>query len=179
MNEQELIEHINKYLSYDAKRGELIYKVSRGPRSEGSRAGSLGTGGYRKISIGPVGNHKQYMEHRVMFLLKEGRWPGIIDHINGIRDDNRWENIRECTQQQNCMNTSSRKGTSSKYRGVRIREVISFGDYVPKYLAQIYHNKKNVHLGYFDSEVEAAKAYNAASKMYFGKFGKLNTINED
>lgn len=179
MLEQELINHMNKSLSYDPETGEFTYKVARGPRKAGDVAGTICNHyGYRIIGVGPKGSHRTYGAHRLAFLLMEGRWPGIIDHKNGVRDDNRWENLRECTQQQNCMNTSSRRGTSSKYRGVRKRNrwVSSLNENRVVWLAQIYVNKKNKHLGYFDTEDAAAEAYNEAARMYFGEYAKINEI---
>ena len=177
MTEQELINYMSKSLSYDPISGDFIYKVARGPRKAGDVAGTICKHyGYRIIGVGPKGSHRTYGAHRLAFLLMEGRWPGVIDHRNGVRDDNRWENLRECTQQQNCMNTSSRRGTSSKYKGVRRRVDIYYGEECVRWLAQIYYNKKNIHLGYFVEEDDAARAYNLAARMYFGQYSKINEI---
>jgi len=176
LSESEVLSHVEKYLSYDPISGHFTYRVARGPRKAGSRAGGINGFGYRCIGIGPSGKQKQYLEHRLAFLLMEGRWPKLIDHINGIKDDNRYENLRECTQQQNCMNTSSRRGASSKYKGVRRRVDTYYGEDCVRYLAQIYVNKKNKHLGYFVNEDDAARVYNLAARMYFGQYSKINEI---
>jgi hypothetical protein len=179
MTDAELLDYVNSYLSYDPESGDFVYKVSRGPRKEGDIAGSVSVHGYRTIGVGPKGSHRQYGAHRLAFLIMEGRMPGIIDHINGIKDDNRYCNLRECTTQQNCMNTSSRRGSSSKYRGVHVRVEWRRNSFVKLWIAGIYHNKKKVHLGYFDDEALAAKAYNEAALEYFGEFAKLNVIEGD
>ena len=76
-----------------------------------------------------------------------------LDHINGIRDDNRIENLRDCTQQQNTFNTKSRPNSTSKYKGVHWKKDIK------KWSAQYTLNSKNYHIGCFDTELEAAQAY--------------------
>lgn len=88
-----------------------------------------------------------------------------VDHINGNSLDNRKENLRICTSQQNSMN---RKNTKSLAKGVRFRK-----DH-KKFQARIVLNGKEKHLGYFNSCDEAAKAYNKAALEYFGSFAKLN-----
>ena len=62
---------------------------------------------------------KYYSEHRLIWLYHCGKWPKeCIDHINGVRDDNRIENLREATNQQNQFNRKSEKDSSSQYKGV-------------------------------------------------------------
>ncbi|MBK8106016.1 MAG: HNH endonuclease [Betaproteobacteria bacterium] len=57
--------------------------------------------GYRQVRV----NGKQYREHHLVWLLHNGRMPsGELDHINCVRDDNRIENLRECTREQNTQN---------------------------------------------------------------------------
>ena len=169
----ELLSYIRMTFYYNVKEGGLYYFESKGPRKARSRAGSLSkSNGYRTVGIGGKGNQKQYREHRLIFLYHNGRLPKTIDHINGDRGDNRIENLRECTQQQNCMNTSSRKGSTSKYRGVRKLE--ENGKIL--WIAQVFHKGKNIHLGRFNKEDEAAMAYNIRAKECFSEYAKLNEI---
>jgi hypothetical protein len=95
----------------------------------------------------------------------------VVDHINSNPLDNRRFNLRIVTQQQNIMNKSAKKNGSSKYIGIRFREKIN------KWEANIYVNNKQMYLGIFETEIEAAKARDTASKKYFGEYGKLNFIN--
>lgn len=61
---------------------------------------------------------KKLRAHRLAWLIKTGKWPEFIDHKNGIRDDNRWENLREVTKQENNLNAGIAKNNSSGRVGV-------------------------------------------------------------
>jgi len=93
-----------------------------------------------------------------------------VDHINGNGLDNRRCNLRLCEHKQNMANQGSRKNTSSKYKGV------TFYKRDQKWQAKISPNGKTIHLGYFDSEIEAAKAYNRKAVEVFGEFARLNDL---
>ena len=101
---------------------------------------------------------KIYLEHRLIWLYHHGVWPkDQVDHINGIKVDNRIENLRECTVQQNNFNRKS-YGKTSKYKGVcwnREKE---------KWRAQYKYKRKVNHVGYYTTEEEAAEAYRKATE---------------
>jgi len=112
---------------------------------------------------------RSLMSHRAAFCLMEGRWPTHqIDHINGFRDDNRWCNLREATNQQNQQNTRSAKGSSSKFVGV------AWCKKAKKWTAYICPDGTKVHLGNFTSEEEAALVRDEAAKRMFGHYARLN-----
>ena len=92
------------------------------------------------------------------------------DHINGNGLDNRRCNIRLCEHRQNMWNQGSRKNTSSIYKGV------TFFKRDGSWQAKIAPNGKTIHLGYFQTEAEAAQAYNEKAKEIFGEFAKLNDL---
>jgi hypothetical protein len=96
-----------------------------------------------------------------------------IDHINGNGLDNRKENLRFCTHRQNCQARRKRnKNVTSKYKGV------SWLKDSKKWRARIYHaDGYREHLGYFESEIEAAKAYDKAALELFGDFATCNFAN--
>lgn len=92
----------------------------------------------------------------------------FTDHINGNTLDNRRCNLRVCTRTENGRNRKKHKNSKSKYKGVYLEG--------RKWRVQIRVNKKLVNVGTFDSEIEAAKAYNEAALKYFGEFAKCNLI---
>lgn len=96
--------------------------------------------------------------------------PGsIVDHRYGNGLDNRKENLRIATISQNLYNRrKTSKKTTSKYKGVHLKRESS------KYAAAISCNGKRIFLGYFENEIDAARAYDNAAKIYHGEFAVLN-----
>lgn len=94
-----------------------------------------------------------------------------VDHINGIKTDNRRINLRECTRQQNNanINKSLKLKASTKYKGVSLQKS-------GKYRAMIGYNNERIHLGYFITAEEAAKAYNEKAIELYGEFARQNII---
>ncbi len=110
---------------------------------------------------GPTNEHM----HRVINKTPEGF---ETDHINKDKLDNRKENLRTATKQQNNFNRSSLKNTSSQFKGVSWRKDKT------KWSAQIRINNKKTHLGYFGGESDAAKCYDVHAVKYHGEFASLN-----
>lgn len=105
--------------------------------------------------------------HRIVMNAGKGK---VIDHINGNGLDNQKKNLRECTHAENCKNMGQYASNTSGYKGV------SWNKCRGMWQAYIKDNGKQRHLGYFPDVIQAAKAYNKASKKYYGKFGKPNVI---
>jgi hypothetical protein len=93
---------------------------------------------------------------------------GRIDHVNGRRCDNRRENLRAATHQQNQWNQKVRRSNASGFKGVFWRADRS------KWYAHITVDRKSHYLGYYSTAEEAAKAYNRAAEKYFGEFARVN-----
>ena len=109
---------------------------------------------------------KNVFMHREILGLKFG--DGIkTDHWNHNGLDNQRHNLRICTNAENCRNQRVHKH-SSMFKGV------TWWKTRQKWMARIYYNYKQIHLGYFDSEIEAAKVYDRAALKYHGEFAKLN-----
>jgi hypothetical protein len=107
--------------------------------------------------IYPKINGKRVLQHRIIsaaFLGLDINDKNIqVDHINGIRHDNRLENLRLVTHQQNQHNYTKAKGYHWNKRDC-------------KWQAQIRLNGKNKHLGYFENKEDARNAYLNAKKIY-------------
>jgi len=97
----------------------------------------------------------------------------IIDHKNHITHDNQRKNLRICTKQQNLFNRKINKHRFfSKYKGV-------VAGYSKKFRTQIGVNKKVIYIGEFETEFEAALAYDDAALKYYGEFAYLNYPEQD
>jgi hypothetical protein len=91
----------------------------------------------------------------------------VVDHINRDGLDNRRANLRLVTKAQNNMNRPAAKG-SSKFKGVHYRRNSKL------WHVSIGYNYKRIHLGVFDNQIEAAKAYDTAALKYYGEHAYLN-----
>ena len=105
---------LKELLNYDPITGLFIRVVKRGPFKKGAIAGSVNDG-YVCIQIGK----KSYKAHRLAFLYMTGSMPvNQVDHINRIRSDNRWENLRDVTHAENQHNTVAQSNSKSGIKGV-------------------------------------------------------------
>lgn len=108
-----------------------------------------------------------YQAHRVCWTIYAGREPElIIDHINGIRSDNRIANLREATFEQNVGNRAPNIGSTSEFRGV------AWCKRDKRWLAYC----ANKPIGRFIDELSAAKAFNEFASAHYGEFAKLNNV---
>lgn len=110
-----------------------------------------------------VGRRNVFMHREILGLTDARRG----DHWNGDGLDNRRENLRPCTHAQNCANRKPRIGTSS-YKGV------TWHKGQRKWVARVRVAYKLIHLGSFDDEILAAKAYDRAASGNFGEFAPVN-----
>ena len=144
---------LRELLHFDPETGIFTHRKARQKVVVGSRAGGPKTDGYRKHRIcGLTVN-----EHRLAWLYVYGEWPkGQIDHINGIRDDNRIANLRDVTAQVNRQNMRLARGVTG-FLGVSMHH--------KQFRAEIGHNYKAIVLGTFSTAEEAHQAYLAAKRQ--------------
>ena len=105
--------------------------------------------------------------HRLIMEAPKG---AQVDHINHDGLDNRRENLRLCTAQENSRNRTTIKGGRSRYKGVCWHN--------QKWYARIMAGWGRVEIGHFDNEDDAARAYNDAAVEHFGEFALLNMIED-
>ena len=91
-----------------------------------------------------------------------------VDHINLDKLDNRKVNLRLCTRAENVRNSTKRKDSPNKYKGVHFIKSRN------KWIARIQINGKRIHSGYFDTEIEAAKRYDKLALKHHGSFASIN-----
>lgn len=158
-------ERLRELLHYDPEKGVFTWLVRPGYRVHvGDVAGNMQTNGYWYIQI----DRKLHRAHRLAWLWLHGNWPtNQIDHINGIRDDNRICNLRDVTRSENMQNLrSARSDSKSGLAGV--------GWYSPKrrWTAKIMIDGKRHDLGRFITADFAHEAY-CAAKARLHPFGNL------
>ena len=106
-------------IKYDPLSGDLTWKTSGRGVKIGKRLGSPDGRGYVQLMF----NRKKLMAHRLAWFLHYGKWPKAqIDHINGIRDDNRIENLRDVTQTENMRNAKLYATNKSGVNGIALKK---------------------------------------------------------
>ena len=146
--------YVRDRLSYDPDTGVFTWKhdptksVQWNGRHAGKRAGGPYNYGYWKIGIDQRGHHA----HRLAWLIMTGELPpDDIDHRNGVRDDNRWSNLRLASRAENCQNICTPKHNTSGLIG-------AFRNH-NRWMSQIRVNGVTSYLGTYDTPEEAHRAY--------------------
>lgn len=128
----------------------------------GSRAGSLGMDGYRRITVD--GMH--YLEHQLVWFYVHGIWVPELDHENLKRADNWIDNLRVATRSQNSANTHAKSNNRLGIKGV------CWHPRNKKFMARISKDRQVTLLGFFDDPVLAGAAYAKAAREMFGEFAR-------
>ncbi len=159
-------ELLKEYFNYDPVTGEFTWiKKPAQCIKIGDIAGNITTTRYRSIKF----FNKGYQVHRLVWLYIHVSFPSDnkeIDHINGIRDDNRLINLREATRAQNQHNKPISKNNTSGCKGVM------WNKSEEKWRASISFNNLRKHLGSFNTKEEAIKARKDAEKQYHKEFAR-------
>lgn len=169
MNSTELLTACNEKLSYDPVSGIFLWKIRVSKKVQAnSIAGNIGSNGYRYIGITCNGKYTRYAAHRLAWLITVGNLPtNNIDHINGIRIDNRLCNLREATHSENQHNRPMLRNNTSGFKGVSYHKAIN------KFAARISLDGKSHYLGYFTTPEKAHQAYCKAAKELHGVFANV------
>ena len=138
-------------LSYDAETGAFVWINPASRRAvKGEIAGWINDNGYRLISL----NKCKYRAHWLAWYITYGVWPSHqLDHINGVRNDNRIANLREATDAENRQNMCKRTDNKSGFIGVY------YAKWANAWRAEIRVNGVKRKLGYFKTPEIAYEAY--------------------
>lgn len=164
------INELKSLLSYEPDTGVIRWIAKGKGRIKKKEAGTLLHSGYAGICIGP----KRWQSHRIAWALHYGEWPkDQIDHINGIRTDNRICNLREASNAQNGKNLGLSKANTSGHKGV------CFDKQTGKWRAIIKVNFNQINIGRYADLQDAIDARIAAEQQYFGEWNRTRYENSN
>lgn len=152
-------DRLRQVLRYDADTGEFVWIARTSNRIRiGDVAGRPHNRGYTMIGV----DGGLYLAHRLAWLWMTGGWPQKqVDHINGVRDDNRWRNLREATTVQNAGNSRRHRDKRAGAKGV-------YRTSGGLWQARIGHK----YLGTRETHDEAQALYEQAARERFGEFAR-------
>lgn len=154
-----LLSRLRALLRYEPETGAFVWIAQPGPSARraviGERAGTPNQG-YTSIKI----DGKQHKAHRLAVLFTTGKWPvGSVDHINGIKSDNRLCNLRDVVHRVNCQNQiRCHKNNGTGILGVSKKR--------NGFQARIRVNGRPTHLGSFKTAEMAREAYLQAKREH-------------
>jgi hypothetical protein len=160
-SQESLLQHFDYINS-----GGLRVKTGSNGHPAGKITHGVGSGnGYRVISLNGV----RYRLHRLIWKMHYNSEPEYIDHINHNRGDNRIENLRVVTREENARHQVAPKNNTSGFIGV------SF--HYKSWVALILHNGERIRIGRFSNIKDAVLAYNEKCNELHGEFGKSKIIH--
>jgi hypothetical protein len=138
-------------MSYEETTGVFTAIADRGKIKTGSILGQIDSHGYQTIGI----DWRHYAAHRLAWLYVHGDWPEVVDHVNGIRNDNRIANLRSGNQSSNLENQRRpHRNNCQGLLGVGRVQTKSV-----KFRARIRKDGREIHLGSFSTAEEAHATY--------------------
>jgi len=157
-------------LKYNEITGEFTREKSIcGKVKVGDVAGYKSTSGYVSIRV----LSKKYYAHRLAWLYSYGEWPICeIDHVDRVKDNNSLVNLRSCDKFQNQCNTTSKKNSIYKSKGVDFMKSKS------RFRARITIRGKAIHLGLFHTELEASQCYEMSAIKHQEGYGTTRSSSE-
>lgn len=150
------LERLYQVLDYNKETGEFLWKHRDTHKEKlGKRAEIKTTHGYLQVTI----DNSVYYAHRLAFLYVNNVWPKVIDHINGIKTDNRIINLRSVSQKTNIENVkNARRHNSNKMLGVYASK--------DKFQSKISVNGVCIYLGRFQTKEDAHQAFLQAKRKF-------------
>jgi hypothetical protein len=147
---------------FDYQDGQLIRKNGK------SAVIKAGKKRYERITV----DGKAYALHRMVYLWNHGYLPEIIDHIDGNRENNKIENLREATQQQNCFNSKHRVTSKSPYKNVYLQSPTKNAEWKRNWVVSLMVDKKRKYVGSFEVLELADLVAQEARNLYHGQFSR-------
>ena len=159
-------ERLREVLHYEPSTGVFTWRVSRYAARVGTPAGcSYGETGYFRVKV----DQRAYLAHRLAWFYVTGEWPeDEVDHIDGDRANNAWENLRAASRQENGRNTRRPANNTSGVKGV------SYSKSRREWRAAIRDGARYAYHGWFktqDDAVSAVLAHRAAAHGEFARHG--------
>ena len=148
---QEWFDHLTANYTYDRDAGQVFNN------RRGKPALALDNRGYRVIAVSFNNKQKLFRAHHVVWFFEYGEWPtSCMDHIDGVKSNNHWSNLRLVSHRENLQAYSMTQNTSSIYQGVNWRKDTK------NWRSRIRIGNKHKSLGAFTCELEAARSYDKA-----------------
>lgn len=169
-------EWLREKFYYIPETGEFGYRRHRKPCMVGAPITAKQTAGYYYVLL----NGKNYLVHRLAWFYMTGAWPtDMVDHINGVRDDNRWDNLRSATRSQNLTNVGIGKGNTSGHKNIGKRyRTLKDGSKSEYYIVSM--QIRGVKHTKFAKTLEKAIAWRDATlKKYAGEFAHESLFNSN
>lgn len=161
MKNQIDIVRLREVLHYNADTGVLTWRVNRRRERVGAEAGRLKDSGYRVVDV----NGRGYRSHRIAWALHHGEWPkGDIDHIDGVKTNNRIANLRDVSTSVNMQN---RKRAQANNRSGSSVPGVSFHKETGKFEVRAIRGGRRVYVGLFANISEAESASLAYRRLHY------------
>ena len=146
---------------FEYRDGKLFWKVPKSGRTVGKEAGTMSiSSGYRHVWI----HYKQYLTHRIIYLMFHGHLPKFLDHLDGDSNNNKIENLREATAEQNQRN----RGLSCR-NNTGVKNVSKRGN---RYRVGFTYEGKHLHVGYYGTLTEAEQAAKIKRQQLHKEFAR-------
>lgn len=150
---------LHKFFDYNPETGAFTWRIKRTKNAKagiGAQAGTLGSDGYWRVEL----DGKFYRVHRLIFRWMGKKIPEEVDHLNGIRHDNRWKNLRAADALSNAKNAKQR--SDGKFV---LTTGVSWSPKMRKWRVRIGHSGKVHELGNFESSEEACATRHFANLL--------------
>lgn len=156
---------VRQLFAYDLETGSLRWISRRGVKAGNEAGCSSSQDGYRRVCVDGV----DYLAHRIIWLFcNGGPVPEFLDHVNGVKDDNRIANLRPATKSENGRNRPKQRNNRSGFKGV------CWDSNKRSWLATIKLDGRQHRLGHFRDPEAAHAAYVRAAEPLHGKFARTS-----